>query len=298
MKNKNVSEFFIIKQIRKKIKINDKTVIKGIGDDTAAIKTDNDKCTLYTCDSLVADIHFKEKYTSPYQLGRKAAVSNISDIASMGGKPKYCLVSLFLPTKTTEKYINELYRGLMHEFKKYNVVVIGGNISKSNSFAVDIFLIGEVSSKNILFRSGAQINDAVLVTGTLGNALHKKYVSSRVPTVRVKEGMTIAQSGKATSMIDISDGLSSDIGHICDESNVGVKIFLEKLPVLKGVKKTTALNGGEDYELCFTVKKKDAGFFPFATLIGEIIPAEKGRWIIDKKGNKNKLIPKGWDHFL
>lgn len=300
-----------------------KSIIKGIGDDAAVIKINKNKYLLYTCDAQVSGEHFLEQYSSPYQIGRKAAAVNLSDIAAMGGTPKYLLVSLFLPKLTTEKFIDALYEGLSEECKKYNVNIVGGNISKSSQFIIDIFLTGEVSSKNMLFRSGAKVGDAVVVTGTIGDSAKglqllkqnkKKYSSQdkqfiakhQLPIPRVKEGLILAGSGMVNSMIDLSDGLSSDIQRICDESKVGVKLFLEKLPVSKRVKKITALNGGEDYELCFTTRIKNVKYLSDLikkrtgqkiTVIGNVLPLKDGRWLIDKSGNKRSLISKGFDHF-
>lgn len=295
------TENSLIKNISRNIRIWNKNVFKGIGDDAAVVIKDKDTYSLYTCDSLVSGVHFSEKDFSPYQIGRKAAAVNLSDIASMGGNPKHILVSLFLQKKTTEKFVNELYKGLIDECSKYNVEIIGGNIARSNQFIIDLFLTGEVISKNLVLRSGAQVRDAVVVTGNLGNNASKLY--RLIPIPRVKEGILLGKSGLVTSMIDISDGLSSDIQHICDESKVGVEIYLEKLPVSKGVEKITALNGGEDCELCFTaspenILKLSKLFKTKITVIGEIISSKKGRWLIDQKGKKNKLIPKGWDHFI
>lgn len=300
---KKLSEFSLIERIKKRVGKYKKPIYKGIGDDAAVIKINKNKCLLYTCDSLVSGIHFSEKHTTPYQIGRKAAAVNISDIAAMGGKPDHCLVSLFLPKETTKKFVDGLYKGLSKECNLYDIDIIGGNISKSKQFIIDLFLTGEASPEKVLFRSGAQPGDAVLVTGTLGDsAMGLKFI----PTPRVTEAILIAQSGKATSMIDISDGLSSDIGHICDESKVGVKIYLEKLPISKGVDKKTALNGGEDYELCFTVPEKYVNeiFLEFekksktkVTKVGEILPKKQGKWLIDKD-KKIPLKAKGWDHFL
>ncbi len=324
MNKNNISEFSIIKRISAKFPQYKDTIIKGIGDDAAVIKINKNKYLLYTCDAQVSGEHFLEKYSSPYQIGRKAAAVNLSDIAAMGGIPKYLLVSLFLPKNTTNTFIDELYSGLTEECKKYNVIIVGGNISKSNQFIIDIFLIGEISPKNLLLRSGAKIGDVVVVTGTLGDSakgleLLKKnknnYLSQEkqsiskyhLPIPRVEEGMILAESGMVNSMIDISDGLSSDLGHICDENKVGVNVFLEKLPVSKGVKKIIALNGGEDYELCFTtsfrnvkhlleILKKKTG--TNITIVGEILPSKEGRWFIDENGKKMKLIPRGWDHLI
>lgn len=326
MKVKNLSEFALIDRIASKFRQYKDDVLKGIGDDTAVVKVNKDRCLLYTCDALVSGVHFSEKYSTPYQIGRKAAAINISDIAAMGGKPNHFLVSLFLPEGTTEKFIDELYKGLSEECSLYDIDIIGGNIAKSNQFIIDLFLIGEVSPQNLLLRSGAKVGDLVLVTGTLGDSAtglkllqnpqlniserDKKRLISRhlTPTPRIKEGMIIAKSKKATSMIDISDGLSSDLLHICEASQVGVKLFTDKIPVSDSVKIDLALNGGEDYELCFTVpaqyvsivsqKLKKGGAATKVTVIGEIIPKIQGRWLISGTGEKFPLKAKGWDHFL
>lgn len=322
---KNISEFLLIDRITRKFKKYNSNVLKGIGDDTAVIKVNKNKYLLYTTDSLVSGVHFSEKYSTPYQIGRKAAAVNISDIAAMGGKPSYFLVSLFLPENTTEKFINELYKGLTEESDLYGIDIIGGNIVKSNQFIIDLFLIGEVSLQNLLLRSGAKVGDLILVTGTLGDSAaglkllqnsqlnipktdQKRLISRHLtPTPRIKEGIIIAKSKKATSMIDLSDGLSSDVGHICDESKVGANIYLAKLPVSNGVNKKIALNGGEDYELCFTIPAKYVSDVSHqveketgtkVTMVGKIIPQIQGRWLINGAGKKFPLKVKGWDHFL
>lgn len=322
---KNLSEFSLIDRITQKFHKFKSDLYKGIGDDTAVVKVNKDRCLLYTCDALVSGVHFSEKYSTPYQIGRKAAAINISDIAAMGGKPNHFLVSLFLPEGTTEKFIDELYQGLTEECNLYDIDIIGGNIARSNQFIIDLFLIGEVSPQNLLLRSGAKVGDLVLVTGTLGdsaaglkllqnpqlNILERDKIRliarHLTPTPRIKEGTIIAESKKATSMIDISDGLSSDLLHICEESQVGVKLFTDKIPVSDSVKIDLALNGGEDYELCFTVpakytsdvsqklKKETA---TNVAIVGKIIPKIQGRWLINGAGKKFPLIAKGWDHFL
>ncbi|MDO9028184.1 MAG: thiamine-phosphate kinase, partial [Candidatus Roizmanbacteria bacterium] len=167
---KNLSEFSLIDRITQKFHKFKSDLYKGIGDDTAVVKVNKDRCLLYTCDALVSGVHFSEKYSTPYQIGRKAAAINISDIAAMGGKPNHFLVSLFLPEGTTEKFIDELYQGLTEECNLYDIDIIGGNIARSNQFIIDLFLIGEVSPQNLLLRSGAKVGDLVLVTGTLGDS--------------------------------------------------------------------------------------------------------------------------------
>lgn len=332
MSNK-VTEFSLIKRISSIFPGNKKGVLKGIGDDTAVVKDKNGKCHLYTCDSLVSGIHFSEKYSSFYHIGRKAAAVNISDIAAMGGQPKYMLASLFLPDDISELNIKELYRGIKYECDSFQIDVIGGNIAKSHQFIIDIFLIGEVVFAPPLFRSGAKAGDLVMVTGTLGDSAlglnllkennfksgkHMNYLIKRhlLPAPRVKEGQYIAKSNKAHAMIDISDGLSSDIGHICDESGVGVKIYIDKLPVsdsfftvakqLKLDFNDLILNGGEDYELCFTVAADDAVLIfrnlemklkTKLTVIGEILNDKNKRILIYNDGKTSPLSSKGWDHF-
>lgn len=302
MKKNIITEFTMIKKIIKKLPCHKENIIKGIGDDAAVIEISKNKYVLYTCDSLVSGVHFLEKYSSPYDIGRKVAAVNLSDIASMGGTPKYMLVSLFLPKGTAEKFIDTLYEGLTEECKKYNVEIIGGNIAKNNKFIIDIFLVGEVNPKNLVLRSGARVGDAVMVTGTLGGSLRRF-----IPIPRVKEGILLGRSGMVSSMIDLSDGLSSDIQHICDESNVGVKIFFKKLLVSKGVSRLTALNAGEDYELCFTAAFKNISYLSKLlkkktgtkiTVMGEVISPNRGRWLIDENSKKIKLVAKGWDHFI
>lgn len=334
MKTQHLSEFSLINRIRARSPKYGSGVIKGIGDDAAVVKATKDKYILYTCDALVSGEHFLEEYSSAYQIGRKAAVINISDIASMGGTPKHFLISLFLPKNTTQKFIDELYRGLNEECNRYKIDIIGGNISRSDQFIIDLFLIGEVSSSRMLLRSGAKVEDLVLVTGELGDSAaglkvlqnpninipddDKQRLITRhlIPVPRLKEALLIAKLKEANSMIDISDGLSSDLGHICDESKVGVRLFEDKLPVSGSMKKVAltaeiswmdlALHGGEDYELCFTVPKKYlAGIYrelektpTKVTVIGEIIPKNQGRWIINNKGKEIPFISKGWDHLL
>lgn len=324
MITKRLTESSLIDRIAARLYRYKNNVVKGIGDDTAVIKANRNKYLLFTCDSFVSGVHFSEKYSTPYQIGRKAAAINISDVAAMGGKPNHFLVSLFLPEGPTEKFIDELYQGLTEECNLYDIDIIGGNTARSNQFIIDLFLIGEVSPRNLLLRSGAKVGDLVLVTGTLGDSAaglkllqnfqlniperDKKRLIFRhlTPTPRIKEGMIIGKSKKATSMIDISDGLSSDLGHICDESQVGVKLFTDKIPVYGSVKIDLALNGGEDYELCFTVPAKYVSDISQklkketatnVTIVGEIIPFLQGRWLIDGAGKKLPLMAKGWDHF-
>lgn len=296
------TESNLIETIRKMFNVKIPHVIKGIGDDCAVVKKSNTMYSLYTCDSQVEGVHFTENQITPQQLGKRAVTVAISDIAAMGGKPLYILVSLFLPQNYNKIY--ELNKGIFQAVKKYGVSVIGGNISRSEKLIIDVFTIGEVEVKKLVLRSCAKPDDLVFVTGILGNAASylskKKYFE---PKTRLQEAQIIASLG-ATSMIDLSDGLSTDLSHICDESGVGVEVFEEKIP--KGKNSIDqALNGGEDYELCFTAPKKSAQEIikrgaketgTRVTIIGEITKKEQGRWIVYSDGTKKVLEPKGWDH--
>ena len=251
----------------------------------------------------------------------------------MGGKPEYILVSLVLLSNTKSDYMDKIYDGISTACKIYGTDVIGGNISTGRQMIIDIFVIGRVLKKNLITRSGAKTGDKILVTGTLGDAnlgrqilkgakhdfnnVGSDYLISRFvnPTARVKVVEVMANTGYLTSMIDLSDGLSSDIGHICVSSHVGCLIYEDKLPVspqamnfikIKKLSKTEiALNGGEDYELLFSVKPNyidrlkalvKSKTNTVLTEIGEITEKSTGMKLIKKSGQKQKLIAKGWDH--
>jgi thiamine-monophosphate kinase len=307
-------------------------VIKGVGDDCAVLKMVENKHLLATCDVQVAGTHFFADIADPEDIGKKAIAVNVSDVAAMGGRPTHCLVSLIFPKKLDTEYIDALYRGIRGACSKSDVQIVGGNISSGQQLAIDIFMMGEVAPSNMLTRSGAKPGDKVLVTGSLGGSaaglmviknnitLHqadglqliKKHLS---PTPRLKEAEIIAKSHMATSMIDISDGLLSDIGHICDQSNVGVVINKSQLPVACGVLEveeileldsmSLVLSGGEDYELLFTApsdlatglaEKVKSQTGTEVTIIGEIIPALDGMWLAGDGDQIRPLSPSGWDH--
>jgi thiamine-monophosphate kinase len=325
----------LIERIRKILpQANKKDVILGIGDDTAVIQISPDKWLLATCDIQIEDIHFRLKHITPYQLGRRAIAVNLSDIASMGGKPTYALVSMGLPSNTGVEQFDEIFRGMGEEMGKYSAFIVGGNLAHSSEkLVLDVFLLGEVSPENILLRNGAQPGDRIFVTGQLGASAagyhvlekfgkdHPEEYSDLVrahlqPTARIQTGQMIAQSGYATAMIDLSDGIASDLRHICDVSGVGAEIsekdilLPDKLgDVAAMVSKTKlefALHGGEDYELLFTMKadtlpeiirKISTEIKTEMVEVGRIVPAEQGYHLVDSKGERAPLQPKGWDHF-
>lgn len=330
MKLSDIGEFRVISSIRSDLKDFQKEVIVGIGDDTAAIKVSGEKLLLFTSDSLVEDVHFKWDYASPFQVGWKALVVAISDVAAVGGNPTHCLVSLALPSDTERNLVREVYRGLKKATSKYRVGIVGGDTVRAPSFIITVSLLGEVKRENIVLRSGAKPGDLIYVTGQLGSSgaglaclkapngkvkpkirqfLIKKHL---IPSPRLVEGQKIASSQIATSMIDLSDGLASDLHRLTEESKVGAVLWEDEFPIALATEQFAKvmgksllewiLYGGEDYELLFTVppnkkeKLKQTLGFPH-TLIGEIVDRDQGMYLKKRGGNRTKIEDRGYNHF-
>jgi thiamine-monophosphate kinase len=331
----DIGEFGLIDRIQKILpEIDRKDLIIGIGDDTAVIRINEQRALLITCDIQVEDQHFRLKNISPYQLGRRAMAVNLSDIAAMGGQPTYALVSLGFPRSFPLSDFDELFRGIKDEFALFSAHIIGGNLSNtSKELIIDITLLGEVSPNQIVTRSGAKPGDRIFVTGNLGESGAGFYVLEKYdknyrrefynlvqkhlqPVPRIEIGKRIAQSGFATAMIDISDGIASDLNHICIMSAVGAEIYQDRIPLPDGIDKVTyfsgrsalylALHSGEDYELLFTIKPDtpDAIIHSISnetgiaiTEIGKILTIESGYQLIDLQNRRVPIQPKGWDHF-
>ena len=318
MKISDLGEIELIKIISSKTKLFSKDIIKGIGDDTAVLKFNKKYFLLLTTDTLVEDDHFNLKWFKPEQIGKKAIESNVSDIAAMGGFPKYALVSLILPKNTSINFFNKLYNGLNKTSEKYKISIIGGNLSSGNKISVTISLIGLVEKKNLCLRSNAKVNDLILVTGNLGSSRaglelfrsNKKGSSINYylnPTSKLNIARQLINYG-INAMEDVSDGLASEVLNICSESKVGAVIYKEKIPLskttildAKKVKKDPynyALYGGEDFELVFTINKDNLKKLnkkiKFA-VVGKILPKKSGIYLLDK-GRKKKLNY-GYEHF-
>lgn len=330
-----IGEFGLIDRIQKILpEVDHKDVIIGIGDDTAVIRLDENRALLITCDIQVEDQHFRLKNISPYQLGRRATAVNLSDIAAMGGTPTFALVSLGFPKFFSVTDFDELFKGIHDQLLPFSAIVVGGNISNTESkLIIDITLIGEVSPTQLLTRSGARVGDRIFVTGRLGESgaglsVLKKFGNNYPedfehivqkhlqPIPRIQIGQLIARSGFATAMIDISDGIASDLYHICKRSNVGAEIYQEKIPLPSNINNIATLTGksalhlalhsGEDYELLFTIKPNTPMSLinSFATdsavaisEIGRITSKDLGYYLMDYKGKHVSIQPKGWDHF-
>ena len=328
---KKINEFELINRLTADLPTYNSNIIKGVGDDCAVIKQADGNYLLTTCDSQVDGVHFDSLVSTPRQIGQKAVAVNVSDIAAMGGRPTYCMVSLIIPKKLKPDYIQAIYDGIKMSCASDKIQIIGGNITSGKQLIIDITMMGAVKSDELLLRSGAKVGDKVLVTGSLGMAaaglkliqnlgilIADKDVliqKQLTPIARLSESVVIAQSKLATSMIDISDGLFSDIRHVCDASKVGVMIYESQIPISDSVIQienqlgqkpfTLATSGGEDYELLFTTSAESVAKViqliqsktgNLVTEIGEIVPINDGKWIIGSNNTKFPVNSTGWSH--
>ena len=328
MNIEEIGELGLIKRLTKGLPLDEARVVVGPGDDAAVIRTKKGaKFTLFTMDTLIEGIHFTLDTLTPYQLGGELLAANLSDIAAMGGIPQYALISLGLKAGTSTKFVDGLYRGMKALAGKYGVSIVGGDTVQSpQQLTLTIALLGEVEQKYLTRRSGARIGDKILVTGDLGaRAAHRLKGGYLSPQPRAEEARVIVKKLKPTAMIDLSDGLASDLRHICETSQVGAEIRLEKIPLSRRTRHlarelgqdplSLALEGGEDYELLFTLShlhplllegegrvrgsspRANLGMkFPLS-LIGEIT-RERGKifWR-DENGQRHSLKAKGYEHF-
>lgn len=303
MKIRQIGEIGLIKRIAKRAKT-DKSVVQGIGDDTAVMHWTKDRYLLFTCDMLVEDTHFMRKSATPFQIGWKAMCRNISDIAAMGGVPKYALVSASLDPELSVKFADEVYRGIEAAARRFGVSVVGGDTSRSKKIVIDISLIGEVEKKNLLLRSGAKPGDVILVTGCIGGSIKGKHLDfiPRLDTARM-----LVKSFKISSMIDISDGLLLDLGRILAASKVGARINEGLIPVSdKAGSFEKAIRDGEDFELLFTMSVNEARRFfrtrmlrmkTAVSMIGEIVSRKSGYKLVKEDGREESVRAEGYLHF-
>ncbi len=334
MKVSELGEFGLIDLLAKMVyRAQDKQIaprqqlIIGIGDDAAAWHGDA-SIQLATGDSFIQDVHFSLGITPWSELRWKALAINLSDIAAMGGVPRYALVSLALPDHTELDDVTTLYQGMIELAQQFGVAIVGGDTSSAPLVAINITILGSARSqdKHILTRSGAQAGEKVAVTGYLGAATAGWEMLTKQlqfdpeataclkgaflhPYPRIAEGQLLIAQGVKTA-IDISDGLISDLNHICKASQVSARIEVDRVPIQPAVKANfgdraleLALSGGEDYELLFTgsteVIDKISATAPCPiTVIGEIV-ADKAVKItlVDSKGNPFNLSKGGWEHF-
>jgi thiamine-monophosphate kinase len=327
MNLRRLGEFGLIESIRRMSGAG-KGVRIGIGDDCAWVSHPAGS-SLVTADLLIESIHFDLRWTSFEALGHKSLAVNLSDIAAMGGLPAYAVLSLGIPQKLDSQRIVEFYRGFNRLAKRCGVAVIGGDTNIARSFIVSVCVIGHAPARPVQ-RSGARVGDDIYVTGTLGDsalglALLRKQLpgggsaaAGRLllrhhrPMPRLTAGVALARRKLAAAMIDISDGLLQDLGHICRASRTGALIWHERLPLSRDyltvagkLAKRLALHGGEDYELLFCARprfrKQIANLSDSAKIqvsrIGRCVPAAQGIMVIDAAGKAIRLRHEGHDHF-
>jgi thiamine-monophosphate kinase len=340
----DIGEFGIIEKIRRRYPVTSDRVLSGIGDDAASLHLPPDQPILVTTDILIEDIHFTRNSTMPYLLGVKSLAVNLSDIAAMGGIPRFFLLSFGMPKDLPLSFIDRFYQGVSDLAETHGVVIVGGDMSAATKLIINGVVIGHGPPDQIVYRKGARPGDGLFVTGPLGDSalgleiLRRRGLKPRdftikgdprgrdkdllmlirqhlAPTPPVQKGRKIAESGCATAMIDISDGLVSDLGHIMKESRVGATVWVDLIPRSPAFKKWAqvyhpspldlALGGGEDYELLFTAPEEtvaqrvsqseafDRLFYP----IGEITPHPQKLSLLTKEKTPYSPSHLGFDHF-
>ena len=302
MKLKDIGEFGLIEKIAKGART-DSSVVKGIGDDAAVLAWTKDKYLLATVDMLIEGAHFRRS-APPQNIGWKALCCSLSDIAAMGGVPKWALVSCGLPKNMTVRYADKIYSGIKKAAGRFGVNIVGGDTNASKKITIDVTVLGEVKKENLVLRSGAKAGDFIFVTGSLGGSIYGRHLNF-IP--RLKEAQILVKNFKINSMIDLSDGLSSDLNHIIKQSGVGAIVYGELIPKSRRAKTiNNALCEGEDFELLFTMSKKEgfklldkkARLFGIpVTRIGSVTDKKFGAKIADILGRKKDLIAKGFRHF-
>lgn len=301
---RDIGEIQLIKRLTKGLRL-DKTVIKGPGDDTAVIEWTRDKYMLLTCDMLVEDVHFKLREAAPFQIGWKALGRNLSDIAAMGGVPRYAVVSAGLPRRSSVGLAEGVFKGIRTLADRFKVNIVGGDMTDSEKLVIDIALIGEVEKGNLATRHGAKPGDLIFVTGSIGGSIKGKHLRF-VP--RLDEARRLVSRFKINSMIDVSDGLEIDLWRILEASGVGARVYRDAVPLSKhaGLLES-AITDGEDFELLFTMSRAEARKFfrsrpgrikTPVTYIGEIMPKKYGYRLVMESGAEKCLGPKGYLHFV
>ena len=333
------SEFDFINSLRQRVGSSSQSIVTGIGDDAAVFRNSPGKETVISTDLLVEDIDFRRTTTPPYLLGHKALAVSLSDIAAMGARPLWSMISIGVPEDVWQTdFVERLYDGLLNLANRYGVQLIGGDTSRTNErIVIDSIVSGECAAKMAVMRSGANAGDQIFVTGSLGAAaaglrliergahlaeqnladedsqkLDHVLLRQLRPEPRVGWGIVLGEERLATSMIDLSDGLSSDLNHLCTASKVGALIDSALLPVDDHVTELCgrraldplqlALHGGEDFELLFTVKPADVARLPKRVdgveikRIGEVTDSALGVRV-SEGARVWELKPGGWVHF-
>ncbi len=332
-----LGEFGLIEAMTRDFKVKNASTLRGVGDDCAVLDYANKK-TLVTTDLLLEGIHFDLTYTPLKHLGYKAVAVNLSDIYAMNGTPRQITVSLGISKRFTIEHINELYAGIYSACERYGVDLVGGDTSASvTGLLISITCIGDADENEIVYRNGAHDTDLICVSGDLGAAYMglqllereraasagqsdfqpdfagREYLLERQlkPESRADVIAELRELGiKPTAMMDVSDGLSSELLHICKQSNVGCRVYENRIPIdyqtavmaeeLNMNLVTAAMNGGEDYELLFTVPLTDhekVEQMKTARLIGHITKPELGAYMVTRDDAEMEIRAQGWNAF-
>ena len=333
-----LGEFGLIEHLTKDFKSKNASTAYGIGDDAAVIDNGGDKLSLVTTDMLVEDIHFDLMYTPIKHLGYKSVVVNLSDIYAMNGIPKQITVSIAISNRFSVEAMEELYAGIKLACERYDVDLIGGDMTSSpKGLIISVTAIGEGERDRVVYRNTAKVGDLFCITGNLGAAYLGLQILERERKIFLEHPDIQPDLGKETylierllkpearkdlievmrksdlvptSMIDISDGLASEIFHICTQSGVGAFIEESGVPIKQETEVqaidfkidpiTCALSGGEDYELLFTVNPKDLDkvkYMPDIYIAGEVVDESEGIILNTKGGNRHPIKAQGWNHF-
>ncbi len=331
----SLGEFGLIEHLTKNVEIKNSSTLLSVGDDGAVIDHFG-RQTVVSSDLLIEGIHFDLSYTPLKHLGYKSVVVNLSDIYAMNATPTQILLNIGFSNRYSLEALDEFYAGVYAACETYHVDLIGGDTSSSQKgLIISVTAIGEVAPDSYVQRNGAQVNDLICVSGELGSAFLGLTLLEREKKIFEETGAQPNLEGQTnivgrllkpearkdiieffseseiipTSMIDVSDGLSSDIMHICKQSNVGCVLHEDKFPFNPEAKEfayklqldptACALSGGEDYELLFTVAQADfekVKANPAVSIIGYITPENEGKNLITRGGNKHALVAQGWNH--
>jgi thiamine-monophosphate kinase len=322
----DAGELEFIRCIREMMPREGGDIIRSVGDDCLVVRCPGEGYSLFTIDTFVDGIHFSPKWFTPEQVGRRCMAASVSDIAAMSGLPVYSLISLSMPPETPFEDAVKLFSGLAETGRNYGCPAAGGETtSTTGPLTVTVTVIGKVEEKRVILRSGARPGDSIYMTGYSGDAmagllackkevkgfdsLKRKFIA---PEARVELSRALSGKFKITAMIDLSDGIASDLGHICEESACGAEVGAGMLPISAEMREIMtlyeknpvefALTAGEDYELLFTspdmeIQERDSVLDYPITRIGVITGNVGEMLLIDERGAKETIYRKGYEHF-
>ena len=298
MRLNEIGEFGLIKRFQNKIKT-DSSVIKGSGDDCAVLIWDKSHYQLFTTDMIVEGVDFK-KNENLRLVGRKSIAISISDIAACAGIPTSAVVALGLPKNMQVSKVDLLAKGIFDLAKDFKINIVGGDISAADKLIISVSMLGIVEKNKLCLRQGAKVGDIIMVTGDFGGSIKGKHLKF---TPRLEESRFLTDNFKINAMIDVSDGLIQDLGHILEQSSLGAVLYESLIPLSKAASGVEdALCSGEEFELLFTASRDQANEIIKSSkyhfkVIGEIMPKAFGLRLIDFKNKYSGLKLKGYEHF-